>query len=327
MNFVVNSKPFDMVCKSSIFSCTRNLPISFLSHSNFFNRRVFISCLYIRNMSTVDTSIHPHTSGRAAQLAAEHSAANPLILYGGWFCPFVQRAWITLHEKNIPHQYVEINPYKKEKDFLALNPRGLVPTLGVPSSDSKASRKPLIESNIICSYLDEVYPEHQLTPSDAYERAHARIWIDHISTKIVPAFYRFLQHTPAKNDQYTISDSRAEFHKHILTFIKAADPTGPFFLGTEFSLVDVTLAPWVARIFLLDHYKEGGFGAPEDGQGGNDQEAWKRWKTYTDAVLARKSVQETLSEPQQYIDVYKRYAEDKTNSEVGQATRSGRGLP
>jgi glutathione S-transferase len=59
--------------------------------------------------------------------------SHPLKLYGAWFCPFVQRAWIVLHEKDIPYQYVEINPYHKAPELLALNPRGLVPTLAVPT--------------------------------------------------------------------------------------------------------------------------------------------------------------------------------------------------
>lgn len=29
-----------------------------------------------------------------------------------------QRTWISLEEKGIPYQYVEVNPYKKEKHFL-----------------------------------------------------------------------------------------------------------------------------------------------------------------------------------------------------------------
>lgn len=280
-------------------------------------------------MGSVDTSLHPHTSGRAASFAKAHSAPNPLILYGGWFCPFVQRSWITLHEKSIPHQYFEINPYKKDPDFLALNPRGLVPTLAVPVDKAGKNQKPLYESVVICEYLDEVYRDPQqngppLLPEDAYDRAWCRLWIDHISTRIIPAFYKFLQHTEQK--PYSLDEARGELLKHIKTFIKEADPEGPFFLGERFSMVDVMLAPWLCRLFLFDVYK-GGVGIPEEGQGGEDEQVWQRWRKWAKATQERESVQDTLSERQQYIDAYKRYAEDTTQSQVGQATRSGNRLP
>jgi glutathione S-transferase len=116
-----------------------------------------------------DADIHPEATGRAAELVAAHQKDEPITLYSGWFCPFVQRSWITLEEKKIPYKYVEINPYNKEprwaegllfvvdvgevltvtaRSFLKLNPRGLVPTLGCPQEDG--TTKPLIESNIIC---------------------------------------------------------------------------------------------------------------------------------------------------------------------------------
>jgi glutathione S-transferase len=53
-------------------------------------------------MSTIDTTLHPSPSGAAADLVASHSTDSPpdsLTLYGSWFCPFVQRAWIVLVEK------------------------------------------------------------------------------------------------------------------------------------------------------------------------------------------------------------------------------------
>ena len=106
-------------------------------------------------MPNVDTSLPPETTGAAAELAARHAANHPLKLYGGWFCPFVQRSWIVLVEKRIPHQYVEINPYNKEASFLAMNPRGLVPTLAVPVDASGQKQKPLFERSIISEYLDE----------------------------------------------------------------------------------------------------------------------------------------------------------------------------
>lgn len=281
----------------------------------------------------VDTTLlEPHTSGRAAKFAATHSAEHPLKLYGGWFCPFVQRSWIVLHEKRIPHQYVEVNPYHKAPEFLALNPRGLVPTLAVPTDDAAAARgktqKHLYESSVLCEYLDEAYGDEakyapRLLPEDAYERARCRLWSDHISNKIIPGFYKVLQHTPDK--AYSVDEARKEFLDKIKTLVKEMDDSGPWFLGERFSLVDVMLAPWAKRLFLIDHYKPGGVGISEARKG--DEATWARWQEWFDAITTRESVLDTWSNDEKYIEAYKRYAEDTTGSEVGQATRSGSRLP
>ncbi|KAI1078675.1 glutathione S-transferase [Whalleya microplaca] len=280
-------------------------------------------------MASVDTSLPARTTGAAVKFAAAHQDDQPLKLYGGWFCPFVQRSWIVLHEKQIPHQYVEINPYKKAPEFLALNPRGLVPTLGVPSDAKGAPQKPLYESTVICEYLNEAYADEAkhgqpLFPEDAYERARCRLWIDHIGGKIVPGFYRFIQHTPDK--EYSIAEARANFFAQIKTLVAEMDTGGgPWFLGHRFSLVDVMLAPWAKRLFLIEHYKPGGLGIPK--AEGEDEALWKRWWLWFDAIVERQSVKDTWSDDQQYIEAYKRYAEDTTQSEVGQATRKGEKLP
>ncbi|KAF6833713.1 glutathione S-transferase [Colletotrichum musicola] len=280
-------------------------------------------------MPSVDTSIYPRTTGAAADLVARHSDEHPLKLYGGWFCPFVQRSWMVLEEKKIPYQYIEINPYKKDPEFLALNPRGLVPTLAVPVDVKGAEQRPLYDSTVLCEYLEEAYDDNSygphLLPNGAYERARCRLWIDHINSRIVPAFYKFIQHTPEK--EYSIDQVRNEFLGHIKTLTKEMDPEGPWFLGKAISLVDIMVAPWAVRLFLLDHYKPGGLGLPDVGMGGEDGEVWKRWRQWYDAIEERQSVKDTLSERDAYIDVYKRYAEDQTNSEVGQATRSGKAMP
>ncbi|KAH8168582.1 hypothetical protein LIA77_11846 [Sarocladium implicatum] len=275
-------------------------------------------------MASVDTSLPPEPTGLAARLADAHSVELPLKLYGGWFCPFVQRSWIMLEEKGIKdYQYVEINPYQKDPEFMALNPRGLVPTLAVPVSEDGRDQRPLYESLIICEFLDEAYGSgsESLLPKGVYERSRARLWINHISTRIVPAFYKLLQHTPEK--PFSLDDARAELHKHLRSFTSEMSSDGPWFYGDTFSMVDIALAPWAKRLWLIDYYKEGGTGIPAvDGD-----EVWGRWKKWMQAVTQRKSVLETCSSDERYILAYKRYAEDKTNSEVGQATRAGGALP
>lgn len=278
-------------------------------------------------MSNVDTLIHSAPSGAAAQLAARHADEQPLKLYGGWFCPFVQRVWLTLEEKKLPYQYVEINPYKKEAEFLEMNPRGLVPTLAVPVDSAGTEQRPLYESSVIAEYLEDAYADEtkygpHLLPSDAYQKARARLWIDHISTRIIPAFYKFLQHTPDKI--FTIDQAREELHGHIKTLVAQMDPEGPWFLGKNISLVDISLAPWAKRLFLLDYYKPGGLQIPPEG---GEDNVWTRWNAWMKAVENRPSVKDTWSDDEKYIQVYKRYAEDVTNSLVGQATRQGTKLP
>jgi glutathione S-transferase len=135
-----------------------------------------------------------------------------------------------------------------------------------------------------------------------------------VTSRIIPAYHRFLQHTPSK--PYTLDSARAEFLNTLITFIKDADPKGPFFAGPEFSMPDVILAPWAVRLWVFDHFKEGGLGMPEPGKGGENEALWERWRIWAKAVAERQSVVETLSDREHYLPLYQRYHEDKAQSEV-----------
>ncbi len=257
-------------------------------------------------MSHPDSNLHPHATGPAASLVEAHSAPQPLKLYAGWFCPFVQRVWVILEEKKIPYQYIEVNPYHKPASLLSLNPRGLVPTL-------QYDNKPLYESNVICEFLEDAYPEYgpKLLPTDAFEKARVRIWIDFVTSRIIPAFHRFLQYQPpqgaSKDDAKAgLEKVRQEFLGKIKEFAAEIDSSGPFFLGAEPSLIDFCLAPWVIRLWIFDHYKAGGLGAPAEGKGGEDEEAWRKWRKWAEAIGNRKSVVETTSEKEYYLPIYQR---------------------
>lgn len=241
----------------------------------------------------------------------------------------VQRVWLALEEKQIPYEYIEVNPYNKPDSLLSLNPRGLVPTLSCPIEPHP---RPLYESTVILEYLEEAYPLHtfHLLPQDPYERARARIWIDYVTSRIIPSFHRSLQYQPAegidlKNDE-GLDKNRREFLSHLKAWTKEMHPEGPFFLGPEISLPDLVLAPWAVRLWVFDEFKRG-LGIPVQGDGGSDEKTWSRWRKWLAAVEDRKSVKETTSEKEYYLPIYKHYADNAAQSELAKATRAGRGVP
>jgi len=256
-------------------------------------------------MSLPDEKIYPRATGRAAQTVARHQEKDDLVFYSGWFCPFVQRAWITLEEKNISYWYKEVNPYKKEEHFLAINPKGLVPAI-------EWHGKALYESLVICEFLEDAYPSHKphLLTTEPYTRAYVRLWVDHISKSVVSAFHRVLQAQEPERQKEGLED----FNKALRTL--AEKVVGPYFLGDEFSLVDVAIAPWVVRDYILANHR-----------GYSREAVSEKWKKYAEALETRPSVLNTQSDKEHYEEIYGRYLRDEAQSEVAKATRSGRALP
>ncbi|EMD00209.1 hypothetical protein BAUCODRAFT_21851 [Baudoinia panamericana UAMH 10762] len=249
-----------------------------------------------------DSNLFPHATGPAKAIVDNHQAEQPLKLYSGWFCPFVQRAWTVLEEKKIPYQYIEVNPYHKPDSLLKLNPRGLVPTL-------QYDNKPLYESTVICEFLEDAYPDHgpHLLPEDP---------------RIIPAFHRFLQYQPME-DKEGLKEVREDFLGKLKELAAEMDPNGPFFLGSEPSLIDFVVAPWVMRLWVFDHFKEG-LGIPESDA---DDKVWSRFRKWQKALQERPSIHDTTSETEHYLPIYQRYADNTAQSELAKATRKGRGVP
>ena len=85
-----------------------------------------------------------------------------------------QKIRIALAEKQLDwtSHHLDTSVAKREHfspEYLKINPRGIVPTL---VHDGKAIR----ESQVILEYLDDVFPEPPLRPSNACDRATMRLW-------------------------------------------------------------------------------------------------------------------------------------------------------
>jgi len=96
-----------------------------------------------------------------------------------WASPFCARVKIALEEKGVKHVDSEEDLFgAKSELLLKSNPiHQRVPVL-------LHNGKPIAESAIIVSYIDEVWPSKSLLPTCAYDRAQARFWVDYIDKKV-----------------------------------------------------------------------------------------------------------------------------------------------
>lgn len=166
-------------------------------------------------------------------------------------------------------------------DYMKLNPKAVVPTL---VHDGQV----ILESTVICEYLDEVFPKPALKPTDPHGRAKMRQWTKAVDEDLHPAcaevtfaachghiirrlppdqYKRFLDSTPP----LSVTPKWHERKKQIVTLGTAAPGLAETFklydrylqkmedalrdhdwlVGNAFSLADVGLAPYVNRLDML----------------------------------------------------------------------------
>ena len=108
-----------------------------------------------------------------------------LELYHNNISVCAQKVRIVLAEKNLAWTEHHLSLARGEQltpEFKALNPRGVVPVL---VHDGNV----IVESSVICAYLDDVFPDPPLTPKDPVQRATMRVVAD--------AGFRAVRTTPA----------------------------------------------------------------------------------------------------------------------------------
>jgi glutathione S-transferase len=203
-----------------------------------------------------------------------------LYLAGNSIC--TQKVLITLAEKDVPYETANINLFKNEQydpAYLKINPKGVVPSL---IDDGKV----IAESTLICEYLDDTIPNPRLAPADPFERTRMRMWSKAIDEGIFDAtreisfsamFRERLRGMSEEQRQTRFRnvgdpDRRARYEscyelgvespyvfQGIAAFEKLFERTEkdltaptPWLLGESYTLADITLMPFVARLEYLD---------------------------------------------------------------------------
>jgi glutathione S-transferase len=211
-------------------------------------------------------------------------------IYSAALCPFAHRVRLTLIEKGISFELIEIDPQNKPANFLEISPYGKVPVL-------KHGNNRVWESAIVNEYLEEAFPEPPLLPKEPIQRAQARIWINFADTRLFATSGKLLY----GRDPHPTA-LLAELFEH-LRFMEheglSKNPAStPYWLGTELSLVDLTFYPWFEQLAVLEHFR--GFQWPS----GLDR--LQQWQA---AVAQREAAKSIANSPEFYLERYGRLAQ------------------
>jgi glutathione S-transferase len=199
-----------------------------------------------------------------------------LALYHNPISTCSQKVRLALAEKRLSFESHVIHFERQEhlSDwYLRLNPNGVVPTL-------VHDERPIIDSSVICEYLDEVFPDPALAPGGAFERAQMRAWMryfEEVPTVAlrIPSFNRVFARflTAMKDDDFQAMTDKMPLRKH---FYRQMGPKGfsdqaydesieklrkclervavaladgrAYVLGPSYSIADIVLAPSIVRM-------------------------------------------------------------------------------
>ena len=199
--------------------------------------------------------------------------------YGNSVC--CQKVRITLTEKELPWEPRKVDLFKTEQydpNYLKLNPKGVVPTLvhdGIP----------IIESTLICEYIDETFPDPPLIPKDPAARTRMRLWSKFVDEGVFDAtaelsfsamFRERMRNLtpdlrerrfrnvgdPRRTDRFKSTYEHGVHSPFVLHGIAAFERAfkhleqvladgGPWILGARPTLADINLMPFAARLDYL----------------------------------------------------------------------------
>ncbi|XP_021729370.1 probable glutathione S-transferase parC isoform X1 [Chenopodium quinoa] len=164
-----------------------------------------------------------------------------VILLDYWSSPFGMRVRIALAEKNVEYEEREENLNNKSPLLSKMNPvHKQIPVL-------IHEGKPVCESMIIVQYIDEVWAHKApLLPSDPYERANARFWVDYIDKKI----YNIGKLVWASEGEVQEAAKR----ELVMCFKLLETELGNnrFFGGENLNIVDIALIPFYSWFYALE---------------------------------------------------------------------------
>ncbi|XP_078688503.1 glutathione S-transferase omega-1-like isoform X5 [Branchiostoma floridae x Branchiostoma belcheri] len=160
-----------------------------------------------------------------------------LRLYSMRLCPYAQRTRLFLAAKGIEFETINIHLKEKPEWLFEKTPIGKVPVLEKDGD--------IVYESLVCNeYLDGIYPDKCITPSDPLEKARQSMVLALWDAKVVGFYYKLVT---AKEDE------RAALTKQFLDGLEYIENAlaKPFFSGDKVGALDYNLWPWFERVCML----------------------------------------------------------------------------
>ena len=173
-------------------------------------------------------------------------------LYHLWLSPYSRKVRLALQEKGLEYTLKVEKVWERRAEFLAFNPAGQVPVL------VEADGTVIVDSAVICEYLEETSPEVSLLGTGAAERAEVRRiaqWFDlkfgrEVSTLLTneKLLRRFLGR--GEPDAASIRAALQNIHYH-LDYIAWLAERRNWLAGDDFSLADIAAGAHLSCVDYL----------------------------------------------------------------------------
>jgi glutathione S-transferase len=197
-----------------------------------------------------------------------------ITFYYGSGSPFAWKVWLTLEHKGLGYELkrLQFNQAElKSPEYLAINPRGKVPTL----VDGDLV---VYESSAIVEYLEERYPERPVLGTTPAERARVRRLAAEAENYLYPSQRElFVQTLFRPTEKGRDAEAIARAHDNLLAELarwEKALASAPFLGGETPNLADYATFPPLRGIQRVDERE------PEHGLG-------SRWPAWALAYLQR----------------------------------------
>jgi glutathione S-transferase len=173
-------------------------------------------------------------------------------LYGALASPYVARVLLFAKLKGIDLPQADLpGGSPAAPDYRAFTPIGKIPSLDVDGLC-------IPESETICEYLEDVYPDPSGLPVNAIGRAQSRTISRIVDLYMAPISSELArQVNPAKRDAAVVTKNAEELAK-VWGYFDHFMGDGPFSVGDAPTLGDCALGPHMAmfKVLAFDNFEE-----------------------------------------------------------------------